>query len=188
MIRQRFFSDAQTMEQWHNQHPWIPGAAGIRPNATVIENKTNYIANMLTRYETMQDFFLHRIFGLKTELKGDYMHSKMHVSEAEIASARGLALSRGDRHASRFIPNLFSYAVPEGTNHYVLWFLLNENETHCLTGDLPLTDEEINASIEKALIALLGPDQQQFSFVWYPNPKPTIVASVLFHVQVFWIS
>lgn len=188
MLRQRISSDIQSMEELHRRFPWIPGGESIRPNPTIIENKKNYISNMLNRYEAMQDFVLHRIFGLKNEVKGDWANSKLFVSDAQISAARAAVCARGDRHEYRFIPNLFSYAVPDGTKHYVIWFLLNENETHSLTGGLPLTDEEINTSIENALGQLLGPDKTQFSFVWYPNPKPTIVSSVLFHVQVFWIA
>ncbi|CAF5119086.1 unnamed protein product, partial [Rotaria socialis] len=77
-------------------------------------------------------------------------------------------------HEFRFVPNLFSYQVPTGTNHYVIWFLLNGDEPIDPTTQSPILDDEINSSIETALEQLLGPTNNKFSFVWYLNPKPTI--------------
>lgn len=188
MFRQKISTNLESMQELHVKHGWIPGAESIRPNAALIEKKHNYITNMLTRYGTLQDFFLHRVFGLKPTVQGNWQNSKMHVAETEIAAARAAALEKSNRHAYRFIPNLFSYQVPVGTNHYVIWFLLNGNETHDPVTNAPVTDDEINTSIEEALRKLLGPTNDKFSFAWYLNPKPTITSDVLYHVQVFWIS
>jgi hypothetical protein len=187
MIRQKISPNVDTMEELHTKHSWIPGGESIRPNAAIIEKKHNYITNMLTRYGSLQDFVLHRFFGLKHEIRGDWNNSRMYVSDAAISSARISATENANRHEFRFLPNLFSYQIPVGTNHYVLWFLLNGNETIDPTTHAPITDDEINSSIEEALRQLLGPTNDKFSFVWYLNPKPTIVSNVLYHVQVFWI-
>jgi hypothetical protein len=188
MIRQKISSNVDTMQELHTKYGWIPGCESIRPNAAIKEKKHNYITNMLIRYVSLQDFVLHRFFGLKTITQGDWSNSRMHVSDTEISSARINATKNGNRHEFRFLPNLFSYQVPVGTNHYVIWFLLNGNKTIDPITHSPLTDDEINSSIEQALRQLLGPTNETFSFVWYLNPKPTIVSDVLYHVQVFWKS
>ena len=182
-MRQRISSDIDEMEALHLQHGWIPGAASIRPTTDIMETKRNYISNMLTRYESLEDFILHRMFGLRAVVKGGWESSKLHVSEEEISTA---AFNKSDRHECRLMPNLFSYQVPVGTNHYVMWFLLRGNESHNAPCQSPISDEEINSSIEEALQRQLGSKTADFSFVWYPNPKPTIPSKALFHVQVFW--
>lgn len=187
MFRQKISTNLESMQELHLKHSWIPGAESIRPNAALIEKKQNYITNMLTRYGTLQDFFLHRVFQLKPNVQGNWQNSKMHVADTEIAAARAAAMEKPHRHAYRFIPNLFSYQVPVGTKHYVIWFLLNGNETPDPITKAPISDDEINTSIEEALRQLLGPTNDQFSFVWYLNPKPTVTSDVLYHVQVFWI-
>jgi len=187
MIRQKISPNLDTMQELHIKYGWIPGCESIRPNADLKEKKNNYITNMLMRYGSLQDFVLHRFFGLKPEVQGDWNTSKMHVSDTEISSARIAAMKNSNHHAFRFLPNMFSYQVPVGTNHYVIWFLLNGNENIDPTTHSPLTDNEINSSIEEALRSLLGPTNDKFSFVWYLNPKPTVVSDVLYHVQVFWI-
>jgi hypothetical protein len=187
MIRQKISPHLDTMQELHTKYGWIPGPESIRPNPALIEKKHNYITNMLTRYGTLQDFVLHRFFGLKHNVQGDWNNSKMNVSDTEISSARMAAMNKSNHHESRFLPNLFSYQVPAGTNHYVIWFLLNGNETRDPITNSPLTDDEITSSIEEALRQLLGPTNDKFSFVWYLNPKPTVVCDILYHVQVFWI-
>lgn len=184
MIRQNISSNSDSMQELHRKHGWIPGSESIRPNAEIKEKKKNYIENMLTRYGSLQDFVLHKFFGLKPVVEGGWNNSRMRVPDTEISSAR---TKNSNHHEFRFVPNLFSYHVPEGTNHYVIWFLLNGNESIDSTTHSPLTESEITSSIEEALRQLLGPTNDKFSFVWYLNPKPTIVSDVLYHVQVFWI-
>ncbi|CAF0803817.1 unnamed protein product [Rotaria sp. Silwood1] len=187
MIRQKISPNTETMQELHLKYGWIPGAESIRPNSEIKEKKNNYITNMLTRYVSLQDFVLHRFFGLKYILQGDWNNSRMHVSDTEISSARIAMKQHSKTHEFRLVPNLFSYQVPSGTNHYVIWFLLNGNESIDSTTHSPITDNEINSSIEEALRQLLGSNNDKFSFVWYLNPKPTIISDVLYHVQVFWI-
>lgn len=183
MMRQRIASDVDEMEALHLQHGWIPGAASIRPSAEIMEKKRNYMSNMLTRYESLEDFILHRMFGLRAVAKGGWENSKLHVSEEEINAA---VLKKSDRHEFRLTANQFAYQVPTGTHHYVMWFLLHGNEPHNASNQSPVSDDEINASIVDALHQHLGSATTDVSFVWYPNPKPTIPSQALFHVHVFW--
>ena len=68
-----------------------------------------------------------------------------------------------------FAPNLFPYAVPEGTRHYILW----------LPSPVEVAEETVNRYLTEAVLREGGED-----FVWYYNPKPTILE--IYHVQVFW--
>ncbi|CAF1491090.1 unnamed protein product, partial [Rotaria sordida] len=187
MIRQKISSNPESMQELHLKYGWIPGAESIRPNTAIKEKKNNYITNMLNRYGSLQDLVLHRFFGLQFALQGDWTNSRMHVPDTEISSARLTVAKNSKTHEFRFVPNSFSYEVPTGTNHYVLWFLLNGNENIDPITHSPITDDEINSSIEQALRQLLDSNNNKFSFVWYLNPKPTIISDVLYHVQVFWI-
>lgn len=187
MIRQRISPDLANMQKLHLEYGWIPGHQSIRPTDDIKEKKHNYITNMLDRYGSLQDLVLHRFFGLKYINQGSWNDSRMHVPDTEISAARTAAKENSIAHDFRFVPNTFSYQVPPGTNHYVIWFLLDGNETINPITQSPLSDEEINSCIEKALQKLLGPTNTTFSFVWYLNPKPTVVSHVLYHVQVFWI-
>jgi hypothetical protein len=187
MIRQKISSSLDSMQELHLIYGWIPGSENIRPNDDMKEKKKNYITNMLTRYVSLQDFVLHRFFGLKPIVQGDWTNSRLHVPDTEISLARINRTNNSNHHEFRLVPNLFSYQVPAGTNHYVIWFLLNGNESIDPTTHSPLTDDEITSGIDEALRQLLGPTNDKFSFVWYLNPKQTIVSDVLYHVQVFWI-
>jgi len=46
----------------------------------------------------------------------------------------------------RFVPNLFPYQVPQGTSHYVLWFLL-------AAAAMP-SEQEINQALEREFVEL----------------------------------
>jgi hypothetical protein len=87
-----------------------------------------------------------------------------------------LACKDGDDHGRgkgirpyHFAPNLFPYAVPEGTRHYILW----------LPSPIEVAEETVNRYLTEAVLREGGED-----FVWYYNPKPTILE--IYHVQVFW--
>jgi hypothetical protein len=73
-----------------------------------------------------------------------------------------------------FIPSTFRYNLPPIANHYVLW-----NSDQDFTFDY---DEEfINMKIKEELAKI----STSYDFVWYKNPKPTVME--FYHVQVFWI-
>lgn len=182
MIRQRICSNPQEMEELHQKHSWIPGGESIRPSPEMKEKKRNYMENILTRYESLQDLVLHRFFNLSVESQGNWSESKFHVRSAVIESA--LANSNG--YIYRIVPNTFAYQVPSGTNHYVLWFLYNDKFRNCEDFAAAITDEEINRCIEDSLKQRVEADKANFSFVWYPNPKSTVHCERLYHVQVFW--
>src|SRR5690349_10920906 len=98
MLRQKISSNAETMQELHLQYGWIPGSVSIRPTPDIIEKKNNYIANMLNRYVTLQDFVLHRFFGLKPMIEGEWTNSRLRVSDSEIASAQLAAREKFNHH------------------------------------------------------------------------------------------
>lgn len=74
-----------------------------------------------------------------------------------------------------FIPSTFRYNLHPNANHYVLW-----NSDHDFIFDY---DEEFINNKIKGELAKIYPN---YDFVWYKNPKPTVIE--FYHVQVFWIS
>lgn len=68
----------------------------------------------------------------------------------------------------------FKYNVPFNTHHYVLW-----NIEQNLSYDYD--DNTINQKIKEELDKICS----SYDFVWYKNPKPTVME--YYHVQVFWI-
>ena len=73
-----------------------------------------------------------------------------------------------------FIPAHFRYNIHCGANHFVLW-----NSERNL--DFTYDEEIINNIIKEELNKIT----QFYDFVWYKNPKPTVME--YYHVQVFWI-
>lgn len=79
-------------------------------------------------------------------------------------------------HKWIFKPSIFRYNVLPESNHWILWNS-EQNFNH------DYSDLLINQLISNFIINIIGHDNYQF--VWYKNPKPTIPE--FFHVQVFWI-
>lgn len=90
-----------------------------------------------------------------------------------------------------FAPNKFPYAVPAGCEHYVLWYI---------SVGAPPPEENVCNDIESEIKTILGEaggegdtrTPNQFEYIWYDNPKPTMkrVAeknTFVYHVQVFWV-
>ena len=70
-----------------------------------------------------------------------------------------------------FRKNDFPYNLPEGTQHYIMWY------TYLIDDDY-----KINQDIYDSIFQLLG--TENFEFIWYKNPKMTIPE--IYHLQVFW--
>jgi hypothetical protein len=74
-----------------------------------------------------------------------------------------------------FLPNKYSYPVPEGTFHWVMWY-------NYFPGMFGLDEASITKHIDEELTLLEGKDR--YEFVWYENPNGTL--NYVYHVQVFW--
>jgi Protein of unknown function (DUF3605) len=81
----------------------------------------------------------------------------------------------------KFLENIFPYKLPEETHHWVLWFMLDEDESETT---IHLSDEQISKDITERLKEETNGDT--FQFVWYRNPKPSVADDLTYHVQVFW--
>lgn len=72
-----------------------------------------------------------------------------------------------------FKPATFPYACPPGTEHYILWNMHYDFY-------YPMEDTVLTTIITQKLMRFA----HHFNFVYYTNPKPSILD--FFHVQVFW--
>ena len=52
-------------------------------------------------------------------------------------------------------------------------------------GIIQIEDHQVNRDIEEEIREKGNNDD--FQFVWYPNPKPTFRSKQFHHFQVFWI-
>ena len=64
--------------------------------------------------------------------------------------------------------------VNDSTFHYIMWYTCDVES---------LSEEEITKDIKNNIYNIINSDD--YSFVWYENPKMTI--KDIYHVQVFWI-
>ena len=85
-----------------------------------------------------------------------------------------ISTKKSDVNTNKFQVNLFKYNLPPETFHYVMWYSIEKNK---------LSDEKITLDIKNAIYNIILTDD--FHFVWYENPKPSIPD--IYHVQVFWI-
>lgn len=74
-----------------------------------------------------------------------------------------------------FKPAHFRYNISFNTNHYVLWNIEHNFEFEWENYEI------INNKIKEELNKICS----SYDFVWYKNPKPTVIE--YYHVQVFWI-
>ncbi len=76
-----------------------------------------------------------------------------------------------------FEPSRFRYNLPPHSNHYILWSTV---KPYWFSYD----DHVINEQLSMMIKNIVG--HTNYQFVWYKNPKPTIID--FWHVQVFWIN
>ena len=146
------------LDMLNSIYKWIPSSENIRPIEDIIkkkdiDSKTNSII-----YSTNIDQVLIRYFNIKKKINriNNKFESKINIDNLS---------------EKVFIPNEYPYNVPEGTNHYVMWYTYDN-----------ISDEIITSDISSELYNLLN--HLNFEFVWYKNPKMTIPE--ILHVQVFW--
>eukprot|EP00457_Paulinella_chromatophora_P002546 gb/GEZN01002551.1/.p1 GENE.gb/GEZN01002551.1/~~gb/GEZN01002551.1/.p1 ORF type:complete len:735 (-),score=122.36 gb/GEZN01002551.1/:223-2427(-) len=141
---------------------WIPGAENIRPLPTTLAWKEGFNFLLKDTYETSTDYILHSVFGFIP--KRHKTTGKLAIPRDEVPAYK----------VHRFQPNMFPYALPQETLHYIMWY----------TWRPPfLTDRMICRDITMALWDKLH--HSRFDFVWYENPKMSIPD--IYHVQVFWV-
>eukprot|EP00038_Savillea_parva_P008292 m.176005 g.176005 ORF g.176005 m.176005 type:complete len:418 (-) comp14090_c0_seq1:92-1345(-) len=152
--------DGPCLQRLHEHFGWTPSSAMIRPSPEIQEAKSAHVVATLVRYCSMPDQILHDVFGCPLE-KCDNGRLKAIVSDA-MAGRR------------RLVRHPFPYALPQGTRHYVYWYVAE-------TLDFPR--EAVSEHIATNLRLLIG-SHHEFEFCWYENPHMTIPE--LYHVQVFF--
>lgn len=171
MLRTRIEPNLETLDILNQFYYWIPDSKSIRPKPQDLENKFLLSKQIESNWVGWKDYILHNIFGYKYDLNSD--------GKKFISSSNNNVLTCNNWI---FSPSVFRYNIsnPE-TNHWILW-----NKEKNFYYDYP--DELINQIIEEKITKHLGDNAScsSFEFVWYKNPKPTILE--FYHVQVFWIS
>ena len=160
MIRSKISSNIQDLNNLHKTHSWIPDETMIRPTAAILENKRQFSQYVLANWMSFRDFILDTHFKYRIDIEDGHKYVVEEVKKSEW----------------NFGKSLFPYDLSNEVNHYVLW-----NSLYDYFNDF--SDTVINNIIAETLVAMLGTDQ--FDFVWYVNPKPSIPE--LWHCQVFWI-
>eukprot|EP00854_Cymbomonas_tetramitiformis_P004531 gene4531-5552_t len=178
----RIPSDKKILRSLSKIFGWIPSDENIRPSPETLVAKEKATSRFKYQYVTEADHILHTILRL------DVTHEKDPLTGRRIGTMK--TARRFDDNGTRidkrrFYRNEFPYSLPSGTNHYIMWYNLTQQQ---------LTEEEINSDIfqgiENELIASeevverIVQRKASFEFVWYLNPKMTIPD--IFHVQVFW--
>ena len=184
-MRGRIDSDLNALDELHSRVGWTPQSTCVRPSNEQREEKQRLLDNASARYlNSTRDYILARIFHLPTRAATrSFTDQRLTVDEKTLAAARQEALQRKDTDGGwkmEFVPNLFPYQVPDGTKHYVMWFLLDpDNPAH-------IPDEAIITKVVNSYLKDIV-KTDNYEFVWYRNPKPTIEdGGLTHHVQVFW--
>ncbi len=159
-INGKISSSLEDLNALNLVHPWLPNAATIRPSPEVLLEKQRAMNDVMYEWHTVWDYILYTVFGAQQRINA--------FAKREVAPNSFLK-------EWVFAPSLFPYALPAGTNHYILWYVYNNCNDD-------IDDEEINGRIKNSLQSSLG--HSDFEFAWYKNPKPTVPQ--FWHVQVFW--
>jgi hypothetical protein len=164
MLRNKINSDLETLDKLNLIYPWIPNSLCIRPKLEDIDKKNNLIQEINLKWVNHKDYIYNKIFGHKYYINNEFKKFiKYNFLKYE--------------NIWSFQPSLFKYNIILESNHWILW-----NCEKDFNFDFP--EEEINEIISKYLHNLILNDNYQF--VWYKNPKPSITD--FFHIQVFWIN
>jgi hypothetical protein len=148
-LRCKVSSDRDELEALSLETGWTPGRAATRPSEESIRDKAQLLQNAMQRYDNVASYVLHRIFKLSASSSGGFSSNVLHVSPQSLRSAQRTAAERDAKARARltvFVENLFPYMLPEGTLHYVLWLLLDQDEDDKINF---ITDQEISDILEK---------------------------------------
>tara|TARA_B110000977_G_C11082482_1_gene493370 strand:+ start:3861 stop:4352 length:492 start_codon:yes stop_codon:yes gene_type:complete len=139
----------------HSEYKWIPGKNNIRPSDKNLQKKKNLICIVNKFYESILDYIYDSMFSFPINFNSDgKLKASIIVPQINV-----------------FKKNDFPYLLPNGTNHYIMWYTSQPKNT-----------EEINTDIYNKLFQKL--ENNNFEYVWYENPKMTIPE--IYHLQVFW--
>ena len=156
-INKKIGSDLQTLNEYNKIYSWIPNEKQIRPTEMIISFKKILLDKMNKDYNSSRDYILMNMF--KTE--GFRTNGKI-VAKEPLDKLNHFEVCR------------FRYQIDPKAFHYIMWYTCTKEE---------LSEEEITKDIKNNIYAFIKTDN--FSFIWYENPKMSI--EDIYHVQVFWI-
>jgi hypothetical protein len=163
MLRTQISSNIDELNSLHESYKWIPNESMIRPTQQNIQKKQQIILHIENQWQSTRDYILYHVF--KQHIKIHTTSGKVFVPTTHIEESAQWTLQ----------PCLFPYAVSKQAHHDVLW-----NSQHLYEKEFD--PEIINTQITTILQSRLT--HNNFDFVWYKNPKPSVLD--FYHVQVFW--
>jgi hypothetical protein len=153
-------NDLEELDKLHELTGWTPSSRHIRPSPEIISKKNVFLSNLKAIYNDVSDYILHKLFGYKIHRDLNYPF-KLIITD-NIQERRNV-----------LVENIFPYQTTDETKHLIMWYIIP------IGGTIP-TDDEISCDIEKELKKFFLSE-----FVWYENPKMSVVSNKLYHVQVF---
>lgn len=146
-----------TLNKLNEIYHWIPNENQIRPTKIMNILKEKLMNNIDRDYKSSRDYILVNMFNTEKEL----LNGKIVAKEPLVK-------------LNRFDVCRFRYQIHPNTFHYIMWYTCCKDE---------LSNEEITKNVKDSIYNVIKSDN--FSFVWYENPKMSI--NDIYHVQVFWI-
>jgi len=156
-INNKIESDFESLNAYNKEYSWIPNEYQIRPTEMLINMKKILMDKIKKDYFTTRDYILVNLFNNRVEKFNEKLKAK-----------------ENNEKLNKFEVCKFRYQIDPKSFHYIMWYTCDKGS---------LTDEEINNDIKNSIYNLIKSDN--FSFIWYENPKMTI--NDIYHVQVFWI-
>ena len=163
-LQNKIKCDPRSLDELYERTKWTPSSRHIRPTPENIEKKEHLMNQIKIFYASFKDYIHESIFNFQMTVN----------DQGELEST-----NFGKQHEKvRLIANKFPYQLPEGTDHYVLWY-----STEIMECQKP-SDDEITTEIMKQLKSLCTDNNpiEVPEFVWYENPK---INREIYHVQVF---
>jgi hypothetical protein len=156
-INSKINSDFKTLNQYNKIYPWIPNETQIRPTEIIITLKKMLMDKISLEYNSTRDYILINVF-----------HNDGFNTNGKLIAKNSI------EKLNKFEVCRFRYELDPSTFHYIMWYTSIKKD---------LIDEEITRDIKNNIYSFLKKDD--FSFVWYENPKMTI--KDIYHVHVFWV-
>ena len=156
-INTKINNSLESLNAYNKIYPWIPNENQIRPTEMILTFK-NILMNKINReYNSTRDYILMNLFNIEGFRSNGKLISKEPLDKL-----------------SKFEVCRFRYGLHPSTFHYIMWYTCTPES---------LLEEEITRDIKNSIYNIINTDN--YSFVWYENPKMTI--NDIYHVQVFWI-
>ena len=156
-INTKIDNSIQSLNAYNKIYPWIPNENQIRPTEMILTFKNILMNKINTEYNSTRDYILMNLFNTE----GFKSNGKL-ISKEPLDKMYKFEVCR------------FRYQLHPSTFHYIMWYTCDVES---------LSEEEITKDIKNNIYNIINSDD--YSFVWYENPKMTI--KDIYHVQVFWI-